>query len=368
MTKPAPGSAFPLPHSLRRHARLPRTRPPDHQTTRPSNHLGSTSLATTATGGEVGRQWYYPYGDQRHATGSLPTDYRFTGQRIESTIGLYDYGARFYDPLLGRFVSADSVVPEPGNPQALNRFSYVLNNPLRYVDPTGHQGNNPNEGPPDPPIPLPDPNDPLAVWVYQALLMVWQQGGAIGREWVQRWVDNPPDVRVYDLDGIIGSLPGGDIKGQLEYMRTLGSGHFWGVIPVAAHWLDEEPTAWKSSVLIHEFVHCEQYRAAGGGSGSGSYDGGIGLGITMRIYQNILAGAPSLEKERGAHYVQWQIRYNMTDDEVKRKELAADIAKLEKGGADAYAWLQRPGSNNHYRGWPVSIKSPVDTTRFPLSY
>jgi hypothetical protein len=49
-----------------------------------------------------------------------------------------DYGARFYDPALGRFASADSVVPEPGNPQALNRYAYVLGNPLRYVDPTGH--------------------------------------------------------------------------------------------------------------------------------------------------------------------------------------------------------------------------------------
>ncbi|MBU0493168.1 MAG: hypothetical protein KKA73_26840, partial [Chloroflexi bacterium] len=63
---------------------------------------------------------------------------RFTGQLEESTIGLYDYGARFYDPLLGRFVSADTVVPEPGNPQAFNRYSYVLNNPLRYTDPSGH--------------------------------------------------------------------------------------------------------------------------------------------------------------------------------------------------------------------------------------
>jgi RHS repeat-associated protein len=58
-------------------------------------------------------------------------------------VGLMDYGARFYDPALGRFVSADSVVPEPGNPQALNRYAYVLGNPLRYVDPTGHA---PQEG------------------------------------------------------------------------------------------------------------------------------------------------------------------------------------------------------------------------------
>ena len=48
--------------------------------------------------------------------------------------------ARFYDPLLGRFLSADSIVPEPGKPQSLNRYSYVYNRPLMYNDPTGHQG------------------------------------------------------------------------------------------------------------------------------------------------------------------------------------------------------------------------------------
>jgi hypothetical protein len=48
------------------------------------------------------------------------------------------YGARFYSPKLGRFVSADSIVPQPGNPQALNRYSYVVNNPVIYRDPSGH--------------------------------------------------------------------------------------------------------------------------------------------------------------------------------------------------------------------------------------
>jgi len=48
------------------------------------------------------------------------------------------YNARTYDPPLGRFISADAIVPEPGNPQSLNRYAYVKNNPLRYVDPSGH--------------------------------------------------------------------------------------------------------------------------------------------------------------------------------------------------------------------------------------
>jgi len=88
---------------------------------------------------------YYPYGTDRPGSGNPATDYRFTGQRQEGTIGLYDYGARFYDPLLGRFLSADTVVPEPGNPQALNRYAYVLNNPLKYTDPSGHKYDVPDE-------------------------------------------------------------------------------------------------------------------------------------------------------------------------------------------------------------------------------
>ena len=44
-----------------------------------------------------------------------------------------------YDPSLGRFLQPDSIIPGMGNPQSLNRYSYVLNNPIRYNDPTGHK-------------------------------------------------------------------------------------------------------------------------------------------------------------------------------------------------------------------------------------
>ncbi|MCS6962436.1 MAG: hypothetical protein NZM16_00075 [Thermoflexus sp.] len=81
---------------------------------------------------------YLPYGALRFESGAFPTDRRFTGQRWEAGLGLYDYRARFYDPYLGRFLQPDPLVPEPGNPQALNRYAYVYNNPLRYVDAGGH--------------------------------------------------------------------------------------------------------------------------------------------------------------------------------------------------------------------------------------
>jgi RHS repeat-associated protein len=60
------------------------------------------------------------------------------GQRIEDNTDLYFYQSRWYDPVVGRFIQPDSIVPEPGNPQALNRYTYVANNPLRFIDPSGH--------------------------------------------------------------------------------------------------------------------------------------------------------------------------------------------------------------------------------------
>ncbi len=105
-----------------------------------SDHLGSTRVAADPNGTLVARQSYYPYGAVRTSSGSLPTERTFTGQvsDVDST-GLLFFNARYYDGALGRFVSADSIVPAPSNPQSLNRYSFVLNNPIKYTDPTGHR-------------------------------------------------------------------------------------------------------------------------------------------------------------------------------------------------------------------------------------
>jgi RHS repeat-associated protein len=63
---------------------------------------------------------------------------RFTGQILDAETGLYYYNARYYDPELGRFIQADTKIPDLSNPQSYNRYSYCLNNPLRYTDPDGH--------------------------------------------------------------------------------------------------------------------------------------------------------------------------------------------------------------------------------------
>jgi len=115
------------------------------------DHLGSASVVTDSTSPNpqtVAEQRYYPYGETR-LTATMLTDKLFTGQREMTGLGIYHYGARFrvappkrsgagYSPKLGRFLSADTIVPGAANPQAWNRYAYVLGNPIRYKDPTGH--------------------------------------------------------------------------------------------------------------------------------------------------------------------------------------------------------------------------------------
>jgi RHS repeat-associated protein len=70
----------------------------------------------------------------------------FTGQELDPETDLYYYDGRYYDQQLARFVQPDPFVQNPGDPQNLNRYSYVLNNPYRYIDPSGYDWEDWDEG------------------------------------------------------------------------------------------------------------------------------------------------------------------------------------------------------------------------------
>ena len=78
-----------------------------------ADHLGSTAVVANSSGGKTGELRCYAWGETRCEWGSLPTTYRYTGQRLEAGLGLYYYRARWYDPALGRFIQADTIVPDP---------------------------------------------------------------------------------------------------------------------------------------------------------------------------------------------------------------------------------------------------------------
>lgn len=114
-----------------------------------SDHLSSTSVTVDATGNAISMLKYTAYGELR--TGTSTSDYQYTGQRNEAEIGLYFYVARFYDPQLARFISADTIVPEPNSIKGYDRYAYVngrglctperseRGNPINYSDPSGHR-------------------------------------------------------------------------------------------------------------------------------------------------------------------------------------------------------------------------------------
>ena len=70
-------------------------------------------------------------------SGTGTEKYTFTGQFIEADIGLYYFGARWYDSSLGRFISEDPIKGSMTSSQSQNPYVYCMNNPLRYVDPSG---------------------------------------------------------------------------------------------------------------------------------------------------------------------------------------------------------------------------------------
>lgn len=102
--------------------------------------LGSILASMSNTAGSAvinGNQDYGPYGNQLYTQGTIGTAKGFTGQYNDTLTGLDYYNARYYDPVIGRFLSADTV---EGNMQGVDPYAYVSDNPETSNDPTGHCG------------------------------------------------------------------------------------------------------------------------------------------------------------------------------------------------------------------------------------
>ncbi|MEK6844055.1 MAG: RHS repeat-associated core domain-containing protein [Nanoarchaeota archaeon] len=101
-----------------------------------SDHLGSTSLVTNQSGHIVEEEFYLPFGDVY--SGAESNRFLHAGQEFSNLVNLYLRGIRYYEPSnLFRFIQPDNTIPDIYNPQDLNRYSYVRNNPYKYVDPSG---------------------------------------------------------------------------------------------------------------------------------------------------------------------------------------------------------------------------------------
>ena len=111
------------------------------------DHLSSAAIVTSDDSSVVQRIDYNTYGGERlnESTG-FATNYTYTDQEKDGESNLMYYGARYYDPTIGRFTQIDRpailderLVDIIQDPQALNGYSYARNNPIFYVDDTGEQ-------------------------------------------------------------------------------------------------------------------------------------------------------------------------------------------------------------------------------------
>lgn len=98
---------------------------------------GSPVAATDEQGNVVWRKSYQPYGQETQAPPTPAESRSFTGHVLDADTGLLYAGARYYDPVIGRFMAVDPAPFTEKNIHSFNRYSYANNNPYRYVDPDG---------------------------------------------------------------------------------------------------------------------------------------------------------------------------------------------------------------------------------------
>jgi RHS repeat-associated protein len=110
-----------------------------------SDHLGSASEVTDQYGNVQDESDYYPFGGEDVITQATDQDYKFTGKQWDTESGLNYFGARFYSSSLGRWLTPDwaekpTAVPyaDYENPQSLNLYGFVVDNPLGRIDTNGH--------------------------------------------------------------------------------------------------------------------------------------------------------------------------------------------------------------------------------------
>jgi RHS repeat-associated protein len=110
------------------------------------DHLGSIAMITDGSGNIEEKRQFDAWGNIIQVTngagatlsGLTFIDRGYTGHEHLQGVGLINMNTRLYDPLLHRFLAPDNIIQDPYNTQDYNRYAYVLNNPLKYTDPTGN--------------------------------------------------------------------------------------------------------------------------------------------------------------------------------------------------------------------------------------
>ncbi|WP_438266277.1 RHS repeat domain-containing protein [Leptospira santarosai] len=111
-----------------------------------TDQVDSVSHVLDDDGNTLSQMQYQPYGETFVQRGDLNFSPKYNSQELDRESGFYFYNARYYDPGIARFTSADTIIDGEFDTQGWNRFSYVKGNPIGAKDPTGHAPQDENAG------------------------------------------------------------------------------------------------------------------------------------------------------------------------------------------------------------------------------
>ncbi len=104
--------------------------------------LGSVVAVVSSDGSQIGARFGYdPYGKSTYQSGAVSNPWKFAGGYLDST-GLYKFGMQYYDPALGRWTQQDPIAGSISNPSTVNRYLYIVDDPINATDATGAACNN----------------------------------------------------------------------------------------------------------------------------------------------------------------------------------------------------------------------------------
>jgi RHS repeat-associated protein len=254
------------------------------------DHLASTSVVTDASGNVIERLSYDAWGKRRSVTGadasiSAQHNRGFTGHEHLDAVNFIHMNGRVYDPTLARFISADPFIQSPENSQSYNRYSYVLNNPLTLVDPSGYGSLNPFKlvrnivhGVQDV---LRDSNVRTVIGIGVGIWLgvgdfSWLYNSCIGPG-----IFGPGLASAFPAGFAGAAIATGDLDGALRGGLTAGAFNIVGGIGAAEGWASGE------LALAHAVVGCASSAAGGESCRSGALSAGVAKYATMEWTGNL---------------------------------------------------------------------------------
>lgn len=304
------------------------------------DHIGSIVAVTDDAAMVVARYAFDPWGKRLLLAGDADaTHHGFTGHEHLSDVGLVHMNGRIYDPILARFMSADPYIQFPGNAQSFNRYSYTLNNPLSYTDPSG-----------------------FSLWtkirgtVVRVIAAVADAYGCAG--YCSAAVGA---YQGYKSGGLTGAVVGG-IGGYLSYQTSVNyplngaDGIIWDNVAKAA--------------AINGAIGCASAAAGGGSCGRGAVAGAIGtVGNAYGFMGSVIAGCAAGKISGGScgdgalNAVVSYAVYSATRYAIDAQRVENPVVRLrvQFSSQDAEMFNSPEESYRYHDGRPELVREEIDS-------